>query len=61
MKNTMGIKFNIVSEEDAYQFLYESNYFFKIKAFCKNYPKYIQTNSSIKYGLWVFIKLSIIV
>mgnify|MGYP002544875807 CR=1 FL=1 len=59
MKNTMGIKFNIVSEEDAYQFLYESNYFFKIKAFCKNYPKYIQTNSS-KKGQYINLEFAYI-
>lgn len=33
-----GIQFNIVSEEQAVTFLKESNYYFKLKAYEKNYP-----------------------
>ena len=34
-----GIKFNICSKEEAVKFLEESTYFFKVKAFAKNYDK----------------------
>lgn len=34
-----GIKFNFISKEKAKKFLSESNYFFKLKAFAKNYDK----------------------
>ncbi len=38
MKN-LGIKFNIVTEEDARKYLENDTYFFKIKAYAKNYDK----------------------
>lgn len=34
-----GVKFNIVTEEDAREFLLDSTYYFKLKAFQKNYNK----------------------
>lgn len=34
-----GIKFDIYKKEEAEHFLKESNYFFKLKAFAKNYDK----------------------
>lgn len=34
-----GIKFNITTEEEAKKFLVNSSYFFKVKAFCKNFSK----------------------
>lgn len=40
MRDKKGIKFNIVSEDEAYTFLCESNYYFKLKAFSKNFQKY---------------------
>lgn len=35
----LGIKFNIVSEEEAKAYLTKDTYFFKIKAYAKNYDK----------------------
>ena len=40
MRDKRGIQFNIVSEEDAASFLQTSNYYFKLKAFEKNYEVY---------------------
>lgn len=34
-----GIKFEIMSEADARRFLSHNNYYFKLKAYCKNYSK----------------------
>lgn len=34
-----GIKFEIMSEADARRFLWDNNYYFKLKAYCKNYYK----------------------
>lgn len=47
-----GIKFNLISKEKAKEFLSESNYFFKLKTFVKNYDKdkkgkYIKTRFCI--------------
>ena len=44
MQNMRGIKFNIVSVEEAAEFLQTSNYYFKLKAFAKNFSKF--TNPS---------------
>lgn len=35
-----GIKFNIISEERARQFLCDNNYYMKLASYRKNYPKY---------------------
>lgn len=40
MRNERGIKFNIMTESDAKVFLETSNYYFKLKAFEKNYSTY---------------------
>lgn len=48
MKNK-GIKFNIVSEDQAKIFLSEHNYYFRIKAYAKNYDKYQRTNKVGQY------------
>ena len=39
MGEDLGIRFNLMDKEQAKCFLSESNYFFKIKAFAKNYDK----------------------
>lgn len=48
MRDEKGIKFNIVNESEAQEFLKYNNYYFKLKAFAKNYPKYTQTSSNKK-------------
>lgn len=49
MKNKSGIKFNIVSEEEAETFLTNNTYYFKIKAYAKNYEKYQEGKNAGKY------------
>ena len=49
MKNKSGIKFNIVSEEEAKTFLTNNTYYFKIKAYAKNYEKYQEGKNAGKY------------
>lgn len=44
-----GIQFNIMSEQDALQFLTNSNYYFKLKAFAKNYDKWFTGEQQGKY------------
>ncbi len=44
-----GIKFTIVSKEEAKSFLLESNYYFKLKSFAKNYEKYLKDPNKGKY------------
>lgn len=46
MKEEKGIQFNIVTEEEAVEFLSFHSYYFKVKAFEKNY----NTGSGIKEG-----------
>ena len=36
MKEEKGIKFNIINEEEAKEFLKNNNYYFKIKSYAKN-------------------------
>lgn len=45
-----GIKFNIMSEHDAEQYLKFNNYYFRLKAYAKNYGKYRATDDSEKYS-----------
>ena len=45
MKKEKGIKFNIINEQDAEEFLHKSTYYFKLKAYAKNFSKYTQENS----------------
>ena len=49
MKKEKGILFNITSEEDAVKFLVYNNYYFKIKAYAKNYEKYKGGKKKDKY------------
>lgn len=58
MKNEKGIGFNIVNEEEALQFLKESNYYFKLKAFAKNYPKYTNSNNPDKFGKYINLEFA---
>ncbi len=39
LRDAKDVKFNYMSEEDAERFLADRNYFFKLKAFAKNYDK----------------------
>lgn len=39
MREQKGITFNLMDEEQAKAFLSERNYYFKLKAFAKNYEK----------------------
>ena len=57
MRDVKGIKFNIVDEEQADRFLHESNYYFKIKAFEKNYSKYAHGENIGKYDRLEFAYL----
>lgn len=49
MRDEKGIQFNIVNEDKAEAFLKESNYYFKLKAFEKNYSKYANGENKGKY------------
>lgn len=49
MKNSSGVQFNIMDEEVAKDFLRNNTYYFKIKAYAKNYEKYISGDCFGKY------------
>lgn len=49
MKNKSGIQFNIINEEEAKNFLTNNTYYFKIKAYAKNYEKYLEGENADKY------------
>lgn len=44
-----GVQFNIVSEEEAAAYLTNNIYYFKIKAYAKNYDKYRSTEKAGQY------------
>lgn len=46
---TKGYKFELFSEEKAYHFLQNNSYYFKIKAYAKNYDKYIKGDKRGQY------------
>jgi abortive infection bacteriophage resistance protein len=49
MKNQNGIQFNIINKEMAKEFLKYNNYYFKLKAYAKNYDKYEKGENKGKY------------
>lgn len=49
MKNEKGILFSIVNEESAKEFLRYNNYYFKIKAYAKNYDQIPKGENKGKY------------
>lgn len=49
MRDVKGIKFNIITEEEARAFLLDNNYYFKIKAYAKNYEQYVSGEKCGKY------------
>lgn len=49
MRDIKGIQYNIVDENQANRFLHDSSYYFKIKAFEKNYSKYAHGENAGKY------------
>ena len=49
MRDAKGIKFEIVDEEQAAEFLSSHNYYFKVKAFAKNYNKCSGGDNKGKY------------
>jgi len=44
-----GITFNVMSEIEAARYLDESSYYFRIKAYAKNYEKYVGTDKEGQY------------
>lgn len=55
MKKEKGILFNIINEEDAKKFLLNNNYYFKIKAYAKNYDKY---NFGVNKGKYINLEFA---
>lgn len=51
-----GIKFNIVSEDEAKKFLTESNYYMKLASYRTNYPKY--EDNSKKKGQYINLEFA---
>lgn len=49
MKNNSGIRFDIISEEEAKDFLTNNTYYFKVKSYAKNYEKYLSGDNIGKY------------
>ncbi|MEC4273420.1 hypothetical protein VJ923_09655 [Adlercreutzia sp. R25] len=45
-----GIRFEICTEDEAADFLSRSNFFFKVKAFDKNFDKYANTGNM---SIWI--------
>lgn len=50
MRDVKGIKFNLVNEQQAAEFLSSHNYYFKVKAFAKNYTTYSKGDNQGKYA-----------
>lgn len=60
MRDHCGITFQLCSEESARRFLSERNYFFKVKAFAKNYSKDSQTGKYVQLDFAYLQELSIL-
>ena len=41
LRDDKNVSFNLVTESDAVTFLEERNFFFKVKAFAKDFEKYV--------------------
>lgn len=57
MRDKKGIQFNIITESEALEFLTHSNYYFKLKAFAKNYQKYTNCKSE-KYDHYMKLEFA---
>lgn len=55
---SQGIKFNLVSEEEAAAYLAENTYYFKLKAYQKLYDKYTNTNDPEKQGKYIDLEFA---
>ncbi|MCM1508773.1 MAG: Abi family protein [Ruminococcus flavefaciens] len=60
LRDKKGIQFNITNEENAKKFLKDNNYFFKIKAYAKNYSKY-GSNQIEKAGKYIDLEFAYLV
>lgn len=49
MRDVQGIEFSIINEDEAEEFLKNSNYYFKLKSYAKNYNKYDKGINIDKY------------
>ena len=58
MRDDCGILFNICSEDEAQKFLSERTYFFKVKAFAKDFHKNPKTNKYIDLDFAYLAELS---
>jgi len=57
MRDVKGIKFTIIDEEQATEFIRKHTYYFKLKAFAKNYEKY---NSGDKIDQYIDLEFAYI-
>ena len=55
MKDVQGIKFNIINENEAEDFLRNNSYYFKIKSYAKNYNKY---DTGINLGKYINLEFA---
>lgn len=55
MKDNNGIKFNIINEEAAKEFIQKNNYYFKLKSYAKNFDKY---SSGINIGKYINLEFA---
>lgn len=49
MEIEKGILFNITTKEEAFDFLNNNNYYFKLKSYAKNYDRYLNGDKKDKY------------
>lgn len=60
MRDHCGILFHLCTEDQAIEFLSDHNYFFKVKAFAKNYNKDFQTGKYVDLDFAYLQELSIL-